>query len=139
MSTTVHSNLTIGSFEDALNAPTWIGALLCVAEERHIEYPDRLYHKIPIIDMQPIPVEQICRCIEWIDSHIGRYHIMVFCSAGVGRSPSIVISYLCCRCGFGFGEAVEYIAGHRPYMSILPMLMPNINQAAEQLQKQSMQ
>ena len=54
---------------------------------------------------------------------------MVFCNAGVGRAPSVVVAYLCCIEGYGFGDAVEFAASRKPYMSILPDLILSINKA----------
>ena len=79
-------NLAIGSHEDALKPPSEITALLNVAKEKDIE-TNRLYQKVPIVDMQPIPSEQMKEAVEWFRDHIDRYKIMVFCNAGVGRSP----------------------------------------------------
>lgn len=121
-------NLAIGSYEDALKPPSEITALLNVAKERDIE-TTLLYHKVPIIDMQPIPSEQLKEAVEWIGNHIDRYKIMVFCNAGVGRSPSVVIGYLCCFMGYGFGDAVEFVAKRKPDISILPVLIRTIEAA----------
>lgn len=121
-------NLAIGSYEDALKLPSEITALLNVAKERDIE-TTLLYHKVPIIDMQPIPSEQLKEAVEWIGNHIDRYKIMVFCNAGVGRSPSVVIGYLCCFMGYGFGDAVEFVAKRKPDISILPVLIRTIEAA----------
>jgi protein-tyrosine phosphatase len=119
-------NLAIGSAADAWSGLTTVDALLCVAQE--IELPPRFVvsHKVAIVDMQPIPAEQIADAVSWIDAMIGRYRILVFCNAGVGRSSSCVIAYLCCKRGFGFGEAVEFVARRRPYISILPNLLLTI-------------
>lgn len=118
-------NLAIGSYEDALNPPSEVTALLNVAKEKDIE-TTLLYHKVPIIDMQPIPPEQMKEAVEWIMDHISRYKILVFCNAGIGRSPSVVIGYLCCSLGYSFGEAVEFVAKRKPEISILPMLIRTI-------------
>ena len=125
--------LAIGSYEEAQQPPSAIDALLCVAAERDV-YPGRCkYHKVPIIDMQPIPVDQMCNAIEWIDAAVPNHRIMVFCNAGIGRSPSVVVGYLCCVLGYSFGEAVELVATRKPYMSILPDLILTIAKAAEQV------
>jgi hypothetical protein len=65
-------NLAIGSYEDALKPPSEITALLNVAIEKDIE-TKLLYHKVPIVDMQPIPSEQMKEAVEWIRGHIDRY------------------------------------------------------------------
>ena len=51
---------------------------------------------------------------------------MVFCNAGIGRSPSVVIGYLCCVMGYSFGDAVEFVARRKPDISILPGLIRTI-------------
>jgi protein-tyrosine phosphatase len=64
---------------------------------------------------------------------ISAHKVLVFCNAGVGRSPSVVVAYLCCKLGYGFGQAVEHVARRKPYMSILSNLILRI----EELRKQS--
>ncbi|OQY43948.1 MAG: hypothetical protein DRR08_28590 [Candidatus Parabeggiatoa sp. nov. 2] len=127
MNTTfILENLAIGDFQEALNPPSEISALLCVAQEKEIGETPLYYHKVPIIDMQPIPEAQLQAAVEWIKVHINTHKIMVFCNAGIGRSPSVVVGYLCCVLGYGFGEAVELVAKKRPYMSTLPNLIKTI-------------
>ena len=119
-------HLAIGNYEEALGPHFDITALLCVAEEKEVGPGPCKYHKVPITDMQPIPVEQMKETVEWIGRTIQDHRIMVFCNAGVGRSPSVVVGYLCCEMGYSFGEAVEYVARRKPYMSILPDLIKTI-------------
>jgi protein-tyrosine phosphatase len=119
-------NLAIGKYEEALCTPSAISALLNVASEKDLGETDLLYYKIPIIDMQPIPTDQMREAVEWIEHHIVQQKIMVFCNAGVGRSPSVVIGYLCCYLGYGFGEAVEFVAKRKPDISTLPNLIRTI-------------
>lgn len=121
-------NLAVGSYADSINPPEEISALLCVAQEKDVEDKSRLWHKVPIIDMQPIPVEQLKEALSWIrDAHKKGLRALVFCNAGVGRSPSVTIAYLCCVPGFEFGQAVEYVARKRPSISILPNLITTID------------
>jgi len=128
-------NLAIGNYQEALEPPPDISALLCVAQEKGIDEPTHLYHKVPIVDMQPIPTDQLKESVEWIRDNISSHKIMVFCNAGVGRSPSVVIAYLCCVLGYSFGKAVEYVATRKPYMSILPNLMVNIEETKKQIER----
>jgi protein-tyrosine phosphatase len=118
-------NLAVGSYEDALRPPSEIKALLNVAQERDIE-TKLLYYKVPIADMKPIPVAQLKEAVEWIRAHIDSYKILVFCNAGVGRSPSVVIGYLCCFRGLGFDNAVALVTKRKPDISILPRLIQSI-------------
>ena len=116
-------NLAIGNIDEAGKPPDEIDSLLCVAEEHDPDPKDLLYHKVPVADMQPIPEHQMREAVEWIQEHISGQTIMVFCNAGIGRSPSVVVGYLYCYRGFGYGEAVEYVARKKPYMSTLPDLI----------------
>jgi protein-tyrosine phosphatase len=120
--------LAIGNCEEAQKRCTEISALLGVAAERNIENTDLLYHKIPIVDMRPIPMSQMREAVDWIRDHISEHKIMVFCNNGVGRSPSVVVGYLCCVLGYGFGEAVEFVARRKSDISILPNLIKTIEE-----------
>ena len=120
-------NLAIGSYKDALNPPAPITALLNVASERDVE-TERLYHKVPLIDLQPIPQDQLKEAVKWIRDHISRHTIMVFCNAGIGRSPSVVVGYICCFLGYNFDDAVEFVATRKPDISLLPGLMETIEE-----------
>ena len=119
-------NLAIGNFEDAQDPPAGIDTLLCVAQEIDLSHVRCLYYKVPIVDMQPIPEDQLKQAVLFIRDHIKDYKIMVYCNAGVGRSPSVVVAYLACVEGYGYGEAVEFVATKRPYMSTLPNLILSI-------------
>jgi protein-tyrosine phosphatase len=119
-------HLSVGPYDEALSPPDDIGALLNVAEEHDLPATDRITHKVPVTDMQPIPVDQLEEAVRWIDAHIDDNHIYLFCNAGVGRSPSVAVSYLCCYRGYTFGEAVEYVARRKSDVSTLPELIDRI-------------
>jgi protein-tyrosine phosphatase len=121
-------HLAIGSAQDAWERPADVDAMLCVAEEIDLPPGIAVSHKVPVRDMQPIPPAQLGEALDWIDRYVSDRRILVFCNAGVGRSTSTVVGYLCCRRGYGFGEAVEFVARRRPYMSILPNLLPTIEE-----------
>jgi protein-tyrosine phosphatase len=128
-------HLAVGTHEEARAQPSGIDALLCVAAEKDIPYPAILSHKIPIIDMQPIPPGQLHEAVEWIRDHINESRILVFCNEGVGRSPSVVVAYLCCVEGYSFGWAVEFVATRKPAMSILPELITSIEEVKRLMAK----
>jgi len=128
-------NLAIGDYEEALEPPSEVNALLCVAEEIAVHKTRCKYHKVPMADMQPIPPEQMREAVEWIRDNINDRNIMVFCNAGIGRSPSVVVAYICCVLGVSFGDAVEYVAVRKPYMSTLPNLIVTIEETKKQLAK----
>lgn len=118
-------NLAIGNFSEARNCSSEITALLNVAEELDLEPKDRIYHKVLIKDFSPIPEEKLREAIDWIRENITKNKILVFCNAGIGRSSSVVIGYLCSK-GLKFGEAVEFVAEKKPDISILPRLFETI-------------
>lgn len=125
------SHLFISSYNVACNPPDIITARLNVAEERDLPpVAGILDKKVAICDMTPIPVDQLKEAIQFIRDHIAHHAILVSCNAGIGRSPSVVIAYLC-TVGFGFGEAVEFVARRKSDISILPNLIIGI----ESLQK----
>lgn len=128
-------NLAIGNYQDALKPSFDINALLCVAQELDINETTLLYYKVPMVDMQPIPTELLREAVEWIRDNLSDNTILVFCNAGVGRSPSVVIAYLCCVLGYSFGNAVEYVANKKPYMSILPNLIKSIEEARTEIDR----
>jgi len=133
MATEVYRNLTVGSYEEAQTPPAGIQALLNVAEEHQIPETNLSAHKIPIVDMQPIPAKKLEEAVRWIDEHIGSHHIYLFCNAGVGRAPSVAVAYLCCYRGFSFGEAVEHVARRKPDISTLPMLIERVDTVKSRL------
>lgn len=126
-------NLAIGNATEAWSKPAAVDALLCVAQEVDLPPGCEVIHKVPVVDMQPIPARQIFEAVSWIGRQIADRRILVFCNAGVGRSSSCVIAYLCCCQGLGFGEAVEFVARRRPYISILPNLLLSIEEARTML------
>jgi protein-tyrosine phosphatase len=127
MAVALLDHLSVGPYEEALSPPAGVDALLNVAEEHDLPPTDRVAHKIPMVDMQPIPVDQLAAAVRWIDDHIDRHHIYLFCNAGVGRSPSVAVAYLCCCRGLSFGEAVEHVARRKPDVSTLPRLIEGID------------
>ena len=78
--------------------------------------------------MKPIQAFRLMETSEYIDQYINSKRILVFCDGGVGRSPSVVVAYLCSK-GMRFGQAVEFVAQRKPYMSILPDLIESIRKA----------
>ena len=72
-------HLAVGSYMEALEAPSDITALLCVAQEKDIYDTRCMYHKVPITDMQPIPPEQLVEALAWIKAqynHLQRFWVL---------------------------------------------------------------
>ena len=124
-------HLSIGNAADAQNAFKHFDAFLNVASEVQLDsslFGEKPYLKVSIDDMKPIPAFRLMEAAEFIDQHINSRRILVFCDGAVGRSPSVVVGYLCSK-GMRFGQAVEFVAMRKPYMSILPDLIESIRKA----------
>ena len=109
--------LAIGDIHDAKNISRDITAVLNCTEEHDTNREGILYLKIPLIDFQTINPEYIPRAVRWIKEVIADHTVLVHCNAGIGRSSSIVVCYLC-EVGFGFEEAVRLVKSRRP--DVLP-------------------
>jgi len=105
--------LAVGDINDARNIPDRITALLNCSEEHDTFREGIPYLKIPLVDFQPIDPAYIPRAVAWIKEMIVDNRVLVHCNAGIGRSPSIVVCYLC-EVGFGFEEAVRLVKAKRP-------------------------
>ena len=121
----VLERLAVGSAADLRHVPEEISAMLNVAEEVDFKDEKRLYLKIPLREMTPIPPYELSEAVKWIGEHV-RYHgIFIFCRIGMGRAPSIAVAYLC-SVGFGYDEAVRFINSRVPEFLPVPNLVQSI-------------
>ncbi|HET6675988.1 MAG TPA: dual specificity protein phosphatase [Nitrospiraceae bacterium] len=119
----INKRLIVGNIEDATHPPVQIGALLLVAEEQDVTAPSWLkYAKVPLKEFCEPPASALCEAVDWIESHIGDDRIMVCCRAGMGRSVSVVIAYLCCVENLTYENAVKLVLTRRPGGVPLPKL-----------------
>ena len=119
----VTKRLIVGNINDANNLPPQVGGLLMVAEEQEVAAPSPIvYAKIPLKEFGPPEPSALSQAVDWIETHIGKHRIMVCCRAGMGRSVSVVIAYLCCVDGLSYEEAVKLVLTRRPGGVPLPTL-----------------
>jgi protein-tyrosine phosphatase len=119
----INKRLIVGNIEDAAHLPVQVGALLLVAEEQDITAPSCLaYAKIPLKEFGEPQASALCEAVDWIESHIADNRIMVCCRAGMGRSVSVAIAYLCCVENLTYEEAVKLVLTRRPGGVPLPRL-----------------
>lgn len=128
----VLGNLALGGFAEAAAAPRQITALLNVARERDLYVTDRLYHKVPMVEQQPIPADQLAEAVTWLKNTLPRHRVLVFDAAGAGRMPSeraasVVVAYLCCVCEIPFGEAADRVFAFHPGMALPDDLGPTVD------------
>jgi protein-tyrosine phosphatase len=119
----INKRLIVGNIEDAAHLPVQVGALLLVAEEQDITAPSCFaYAKIPLKEFGEPQASALCEAVDWIESHIADNRIMVCCRAGMGRSVSVAIAYLCCVENLTYEEAVKLVLTRRPGGVPLPRL-----------------
>ena len=69
-----------------------------------------------------------------IKENIAFRRVLVFCKYGVGRSPSIVIGYLCST-GFSYKEAIKFIISKKADVTPPPKLEQTIKSSLKKLTK----
>ena len=119
----ITENLLVGNINDAKEPPVQIGALLLVAAEYALESPDWLISgRIPFseyAEAEPLLLDQ---AVSWVEEHISGNRVMVCCRAGMGRSVSVAMAYLCCVQGMTYEEVMKLVMRRRPGAMPLPNL-----------------
>ncbi len=125
----ITDSLLVGNLDDAQDPSPVVGGLLFVAEEHSVRPPVWIdYAKIPFKEFaEPNPV-LLAQAVRWIEDHLIHNRVMVCCRAGMGRSVSVVIAYLCCAQGLQYEEALKLAKMRRPGAMPLPRLDAVIEQ-----------
>jgi protein-tyrosine phosphatase len=125
----ITESLLVGNINDARELPGKIGALLLVAAEYTVESPDWLVSgRIPFseyAEAEPLLLDQ---AVSWVEQHQPGNRVMVCCRAGMGRSVSVVMAYLCCVQGMEYAEVLKLVMRRRPGAIPLPNLEEAIGQ-----------
>lgn len=123
----ITDTLIIGNIEDARNPLSAIAALLFVAEEYDLEPPARLdYKRIPLKEFSPVDPARLDQAVAWLEERSPGSRTMVCCRAGMGRSVSMVIAYLCCCQEMSYEDALALVKAKRPGATPLPNLRETI-------------
>lgn len=131
----VTESLLVGNVEDAKNPPSFIEGVLFLAAEHNIPPPDGiLFTKIPMVEFGQATAQQVYEAVAWLEQHAPKKKIMVCCRAGIGRSVSMVIAYLCCVQGMGYPEALQLLRSRRPGATPLPNLEATIQSVRQMRQ-----
>jgi protein-tyrosine phosphatase len=64
--------------------------------------------------------------VAWIERHITDNRVMVCCRAGMSRSVSVVMAYLCCAEGWDYDSVLRLVKTRRPGAMPLPQLEETI-------------
>jgi protein-tyrosine phosphatase len=125
----ITETLLVGNINDAKEPPVKIGALLLVAAEYTLESPGRLpYGRIPFSEYAEAEPLLLDRAVSWVEQHLSDHRVMVCCRAGMGRSVSVVMAYLCCVQGMTYADVLKLVMRRRPGAMPLPNLEDAINQ-----------
>ena len=125
----ITEKLLVGNINDAKDPPVKIGALLLVAAEYASESPNWLISgRIPFSEYAEAEPLLLDRAVNWVEQHISDNRVMVCCRAGMGRSVSVVMAYLCCVQGMTYDEVLKLVMRRRPGAMPLPNLEKAITQ-----------
>lgn len=126
----ITEKLLVGTINDAREPPATVGTLLLVAEEFTVEPPKWIeYHRIPIKEFAEADPATLIRAVEWLEKRVPEGRTLVCCRAGMGRSVSVVMAYLCCVEGMTYEDVLKLVMVRRPGA----MPLPNLQSAIEQV------
>ncbi|MDF0645281.1 MAG: dual specificity protein phosphatase [Nitrospira sp.] len=119
----ITDKLAVGNLFDAESPPAGIGALLMVAAELSIAPPAGVaYNSIPLKEYGEAGVSSLDHAVAWIEAHLPENSVLVCCRAGMGRSVSVVLAYLCCVENMAYPDALSLLLKQRPGAVPLPNL-----------------
>lgn len=129
----VTESLLVGNLEDAKHPPPSVQAMLLLAGDHDIAPPPGVvFARIPLTEFAEATPEKVHDAVAWLEQHVPAKKVMVCCRAGMGRSVSMVIAYLCCVQGMPYREAERLLKARRPGATPLPNLEATI-QAVRQM------
>lgn len=128
----ITDNLLVGSIVDAQEPPEVIGTLLLVAQEFSITPASWVdYHHIPFREFAKADPLKLMDAVRWLEPRAPKGRTLVCCRAGMGRSVSVVMAYLCCIEGRTYDEVLKLVMARRPGA----MPLPNLQVAIEQVRQ----
>lgn len=128
----ITENLLVGSIVDAQSLPEVIGTLLLAAEEFTITPAAWVdYHRIPLREFAKADPAKLMEAVQWLEPRAPKSRTLVCCRAGMGRSVSVVMAYLCCIEGRTYDEVLKVVMDRRPGA----MPLPNLQVAIEQVRQ----
>jgi protein-tyrosine phosphatase len=123
----ITERLFVGNIYDAEKPPAQVGAVLLVAQEFTVDAPPSLaYGRIPLKEFGEAGSTKLAEAVEWIERHVVDNQVMVCCRAGMGRSVSVVMAYLCCVEDMAYDDALKLVMARRPGAMPLPNLEATI-------------
>jgi protein-tyrosine phosphatase len=128
----ITDTLSVGNIYEAERPPAHIGAVLLVAEEFALDGPAGvIYERIPLKEFGEAKPVSLHRAVEWIERHLPDHRVLVCCRAGMGRSVSVVMAYLCCVEKMEYAEVFQLVMTRRPGACPLPNIQATIKQVQQ--------
>jgi len=125
----ITDTLLVGNILDAERPPANVGAVLLVAEEFSIDAPAGVvFDRIPLKEYGEAAPALLERAVAWIERHLPENRVMVCCRAGMGRSVSVVMAYLCCVQDMAYADVLNLVMTRRPGACPLPNIQSGIEQ-----------
>jgi protein-tyrosine phosphatase len=125
----VTDHLYIGEQVDAQSPPPFISAVFWTALDPPLTAPPNIiFGRLPLREYTEPDLIDLEMGIQWLARHLPEHNVLVACRVGLGRSPSLIIAYLCCMQGLSFAEAQELVTQKRPGTTALPHLAAVIEQ-----------
>jgi len=125
----ITESLLVGNINDAAEPPPQISAVLLVAAEFTVRPPSwLLFGRIPFSEYAEAEPALLDQAVNWVEQHLSGNRVMVCCRAGMGRSVSVVMAYLCCVQGMTYAEVLKLVMTRRPGAMPLPKLEEAIAQ-----------
>ena len=128
----ITESLSVGNVDDAHEPPPFIHGMLIVAGESEVKAPPGVVHaRVPLKEFGEADPLDVKKAVEWLEQQAPSRRLIVCCRAGMGRSVSMVIAYLCCVKGMRYDEAVQLLKARRPGATPLPELERTIQKVLE--------
>ncbi|HTL62384.1 MAG TPA: dual specificity protein phosphatase [Nitrospira sp.] len=128
----ITDTLYVGNIYEVERPPAHIGAVLLVAEEfTPAPPPGVIYDRIPFKEFGEAKPASLHEAIEWIERHHPDNHVLVCCRAGMGRSVSVVMAYLCCVQNMAYADVYQLVMNRRPAACPLPNIQATIKQVQQ--------
>src|SRR5262245_8792830 len=119
----------VWNIEDARQPTSQVSAVLLVAEEYKIDAPGGVvYARIPLKEFGEAHSLTLASAVHWIERLVAANRVMVCCRAGMGRSVSVVMTYLCCVEGMAYADVLKLVMARRPGATPLPKLEETIRE-----------
>jgi len=125
----ITERLFVGNIYDARQPTMQVSAVLLVAEEYDIEAPGGvLYGRIPFKEYGEVHSQTLARAVNWVERQVSDNRVMVCCRAGMGRSVSVVMAYLCCVERMAYADVLKLVMARRSGAMPLPKLEETIQE-----------